>query len=61
LRSGVLFHDGEALNASSVESILLDALKKQYGEVAVLAGGQTLVVQADHPLMDLPVQLVGCR
>ena len=61
LRSGVLFHDGEPLNASGVESILLDALKKQYGEVTVLAGGQTLVVQADHPLIDLPVQLASPR
>jgi MarR-like DNA-binding transcriptional regulator SgrR of sgrS sRNA len=53
LRAKVVFHDGEALNAASVAPILLAALKKSIGEVAITAGGSTMVIQADHPLPNL--------
>ena len=53
LRPKVLFHDGEALNASSASPSLIAALKKKYGGVNVTAGGQSLVIQFEHVVPDL--------
>jgi peptide/nickel transport system substrate-binding protein len=57
LRPKVTFQDGEPLNAATAESSLLAALKKKYGDVAVSAGGQTIVFQFEHPVPDLLVEL----
>jgi len=57
LRSKVTFHDGEPLNAVSAAPALLAALKKKYGDVTVTAGGQTLVIQFEHPMPDLLAEL----
>ncbi len=57
LRPKVVFHDGEALNAGNAAPILLAALKKKYGDVTLLAGGQALVVQSERAMPDLLQQL----
>jgi len=57
LRPKVTFHDGEPLSASSAAPMLTVALRKQYGDVNVTAGGQTLVVQFDHAVPDLLTEL----
>ena len=61
LRSKVVFHDGEALNAATVAPVLQAALKKKYGEVAITAGGQALVIQSDRPMPDLLSELASSR
>ena len=61
LRSRVVFHDGEALNAATVAPVLQGALKKKYGEVAITAGGQALVIQSDRPMPDLLSELASSR
>lgn len=53
LRPKVTFHDGEALTATSAAPSLLAALKQNYGQVSMEAGGQALVVQSDHAIPDL--------
>ena len=53
LRPKVTFHDGEALTAASAAPSLLAVLKQKYGEVSMEAGGQALVVQADHAMPEL--------
>ncbi len=53
LRPKVTFHDGEALTAASAAPSLLAALKQKYGEVSIEAGGQAIVVQADHAMPEL--------
>ena len=53
LRPKVTFNDGEALTAASAAPSLLAALKQKYGEVSIEAGGQAIVVQADHAMPDL--------
>jgi ABC-type transport system substrate-binding protein len=53
LRPKVTFHDGEPLNAASAAPPLLTALKKRYGDVAIQAGGQAIVVQSGQPMPDL--------
>jgi peptide/nickel transport system substrate-binding protein len=57
LRPKVTFHDGEPLTASSAAPALLAALKKKHGDVTVTAGGQTLIVQFEHPMPGLLAQL----
>jgi len=57
LRPKVSFHDGEPLTAVNAAPALLAALKKKYGDVTVTAGGQTLVVQFEHPMPDLLAEL----
>src|SRR5271156_6697138 len=61
LRTKVVFHDGEPLNAASVAPSLAAALKKKYGDVNITAGGQALVLQFDHPVPDLLRELAGAR
>jgi ABC-type transport system substrate-binding protein len=61
LRSKVVFHDGDALNAATVAPVLQAALKKKYGEVAITAGGQALVIQCDRPMSDLLSELASPR
>ena len=53
LRPKVTFHDGEMLTGASAAPSLLRALKQKYGEVSIEAGGQAIVVQADHAMPDL--------
>ncbi len=53
LRSKVTFHDGEALTAASAAPALLAALKQRYSDVSIEAGGQAIVVQADHAMPEL--------
>jgi ABC-type transport system substrate-binding protein len=53
LRPKVTFHDGEAFTAASAAPSLLAALKQKYGEVSIEAGGQAIVVQADHAMPEL--------
>jgi hypothetical protein len=53
LRPKVTFHDGEALTAASAAPSLLAALKPKYGEISIEAGGQAIVVQADHAMPEL--------
>jgi|ERR1700733_3001255 len=53
LRPKVTFHDGEALTGASAAPSLLAALKPQYGEVSIEAGGQALVVESDRAMPDL--------
>ncbi len=57
LRPKVTFHDGEPLTASSAAPALLAALKKKNGDVTVTAGGQTLIVQFEHPMPGLLAEL----
>jgi peptide/nickel transport system substrate-binding protein len=57
LRPKVTFQDGEALTAATAAPALLAALKQKYGEASIEAGGQALVVQSDHPMLDLLEQL----
>jgi len=61
LRSKVAFHDGELLTAGNVAPVLLAALKKTYGEVAITAGGSTMVIQSENPLPDLLTELASAR
>ena len=61
LRPKVAFHDGEALTASSAAPVLLTALKKEQADIAVTAGGQTLVIQSERPLPDLLMELARQR
>lgn len=61
LRSDVRFHDGEALNAGNVATILLPVLKKLHSDVAITAGGSTLVIQAGSGLQNLPAELADPR
>src|SRR5271165_271350 len=61
LRSDVRFHDGEALNAGNVAPILLPVLKKLHNDVAMTAGGSTLVIQAAGGLPNLPMELADPR
>ncbi len=53
LRPRVTFHDGEALTGASAAPSLLAALKRKYGEVSIESGGQAIVVEADHAMLDL--------
>jgi ABC-type transport system substrate-binding protein len=57
LRPKVTFHDGEPLTAVSAAPALLAALKKKYSDVTVTAGGQTVVVQFEHPAPDVLAEL----
>ena len=57
LRPKVTFHDGEALTAASAAPSLLAFLKQKYGEVSIQAGGQALVVESEHAMLDLLDQL----
>jgi peptide/nickel transport system substrate-binding protein len=57
LRPKVTFHDGEALNATNAAPALLTVLKKKYSDVTVAAGGQTLVVQSEHAMPELLIEL----
>src|SRR5260370_4401358 len=57
LRPKVVFHDGEPLTAASAAPELLAALKKKCGDVTVTAGGQTIVIQAEHTIPDLLTEL----
>ena len=57
LRSKVTFHDGEPLTAANAAPVLLAALKKKYPDVSVTAGGQTVVIQSEHPMPDLLTEL----
>lgn len=57
LRPKVTFHDGEPLTASSAAPALLTALKRKYGDVTVTVGGQTLIVQFEHPMPGLLAEL----
>jgi peptide/nickel transport system substrate-binding protein len=50
LRPKVTFHDGEPLTAGIAAPILLTALKRKYSDVTVASGGQTLIVQFEHPM-----------
>jgi len=59
LRTRVLFHDGQPLNATNTAPALLAALKKTHPDVVVTAGGQTLVIQSDQGLPNLPVELAA--
>jgi peptide/nickel transport system substrate-binding protein len=59
LRPNVTFHDGEPMSASSVGPMLQAALKKIHSDVSVLAGGQTMVVQADRAMPDLLEELAS--
>ena len=61
LRNKVVFHDGAPFDAANAAPVLLNALKKAYGDVAVMAGGQTIVIQADRPLPELPTALASAR
>ncbi len=61
LRSKVTFQDGETMTAGNVAPVLLAALRKTYGDVAITAGGSTLVIQSDNPLPDLPAELSNAR
>jgi ABC-type transport system substrate-binding protein len=53
LRPKVTFHDGEALTGASAAPALLAALKADYGEVSIEAGGQAMVVASEHAMPDL--------
>ena len=53
LRSKVLFHDGEPFTAASAVPSLLQALQKEYPEVAIEAGGQALLIKCGQPMPDL--------
>lgn len=53
LRPKVTFHDGEALTGASAAPSLLAALKADYGEVSIEAGGQAMVVASDRAMPDL--------
>jgi peptide/nickel transport system substrate-binding protein len=53
LRSKVTFHDGEALTAATAAPSLLAALKQKYSDVSIEAGGQAIVVQAEHAMPEL--------
>lgn len=57
LRPKVTFHDGESLTGATAAPSLLAALKQKYGEVSIEAGGQAIVVQADHAIPDLLEEL----
>jgi ABC-type transport system substrate-binding protein len=57
LRPRVTFHDGEALTGASAAPALLAALKQDYGEVSIEAGGQALVVSSDHAMPELLEEL----
>jgi ABC-type transport system substrate-binding protein len=57
LRPKITFHDGEPLTAVSAAPALLAALKKKYSDVTVTAGGQTVVVQFEHPVPELLAEL----
>jgi len=61
LRNDVHFQDGEALNAGTVAPILLPVLKMLHGDVAITAGGSTLVIQAASGLPNLPSELADPR
>jgi ABC-type transport system substrate-binding protein len=61
LRPKVAFHDGEPLNAANAAPPLLAALKKTHADVSVQAGGQTIVVQSEHPIPDLLAELSAPR
>ncbi|HTR36188.1 MAG TPA: ABC transporter substrate-binding protein [Bryobacteraceae bacterium] len=61
LRPKVVFHDGEPLNAANAAPALLAALKRTHGDVSVLAGGQTLVVQSESAIPDLLLELAAPR
>lgn len=61
LRSKVTFHDGEPLTAAIAAPVLLAALKKTHPDVAVTGGGQTLLVQSEHPMPDLLTELSRSR
>lgn len=57
LRPKVTFHDGEPLTAVSAAPPLLAALKKKYSDVTITAGGQTVVIQFEHPVPELLAEL----
>ena len=57
LRPKVAFHDGEAFNANNAALALLPALKKKYSDVTFSIGGQTLIIQFEHPVPDLLAEL----
>jgi peptide/nickel transport system substrate-binding protein len=59
LRPRVFFHDGEALNATTAAPGLLAALKKTHPDVTVTAGGQTIVIQSEHGLLNLLTELAS--
>jgi ABC-type transport system substrate-binding protein len=61
LRPKVYFHDGAAMNAASVAPPLSTALKKKYGDVNIIAGGQALVLQFDRAVPDLLIELANPR
>jgi len=57
LRPKVVFHDGEELNAAAAVPALNTSLKKIHPDVALTAGGQTLVIQSPSPMPDLLAEL----
>src|SRR5579871_840528 len=59
LRPKVSFHDGQPLNGPAAAQILLPALKKNYPDIALSGGGQTLVARSEHPMPDLLAVLAG--
>ena len=59
LRPNVAFHDGEALTAASAVPSLLAALRPQYGDVSIEAGGQALVIESGRAMPDLLDQLAA--
>jgi hypothetical protein len=61
LRPKVMFHDGEPLTAASAAPALTAALKKKYGEVTIVTGGQAMVVEAERPMPDLLEELAQSR
>jgi ABC-type transport system substrate-binding protein len=61
LRPKVTFHDGEPLTGPSAAPALLAALKKQYPDVTITAGGQALVIQSERAMPDLANDLANAR
>jgi peptide/nickel transport system substrate-binding protein len=57
LRSKVVFHDGEPFTAASAVPSLLAALKQEYPDVAIEAGGQALLIKSGEPMPDLLEEL----
>jgi len=61
LRPKVTFHDGEPLNGAAAAPSLLAALKKQYADVSIQAGGQAIVIQSNEAMPDLLLDLATPR
>ena len=57
LRSRVIFHDGEPLNAANTGPALQAALRKKYSDVIVTGSAQTVLVQFEHAMPELLTDL----